>query len=87
MKRCKHCNAIILAGGVNEGLHTYCSDKCAISGQVIPKINEMSFDEINEKSLELYFQICPICSERKAVDLHKAHTSHSYIITISQLRQ
>ncbi|MDR2440146.1 MAG: hypothetical protein LBE12_12370 [Planctomycetaceae bacterium] len=94
MSECTTCGEFILFGGINDGQHHFCNEKCRqrFGLAVIEQLAQehLSDDLVEQQVTELHQSDCPCCLGRGPIDFHHSYRCVSLIVltrsqTIPQL--
>jgi hypothetical protein len=94
MSNCTNCGQFILFGGIKDGQHYFCSEKCqqrfglAILEQLAQE--HISDDLIDQQVNEFHQSDCPCCGGHGPIDFHHSYRCVSFVVlttfkTIPQL--
>jgi len=80
MASCAYCNTTILFGGVKDGEHRFCNEKCRQDGFLATTSQHIPEELVGEYLEQLHQGHCPKCQGRGPVDVHNSHQIFSVLV-------
>ena len=79
MASCTSCNSFILFGGEKVDSFRFCNKKCLEDGKVYVEASKVSDQDVDELANEIHSGACPICHNRKGVEVRKSYDIASFV--------
>src|SRR5215470_8768738 len=73
MARCHYCRSTFFFGGVREGDHRYCGDKCRQHNAFRARCDQIPAAVVRERLWEMQREGCPRCHRREPLDIHVSY--------------
>jgi hypothetical protein len=83
MARCGYCNSMILMGGTTIGNLRFCNEKCAMSGQLLIRSEQVPEAHVQELVYKMHQGPCPKCGGSGPIDVFTAHQVWSAVLLTS----
>lgn len=83
MAQCSSCGSTILFGGVSDGGHRFCNEKCHQNGFYLTMAHEVPDQLVASQVTALHQGACPKCNGPGPVDIHTAHYVWSILVMTS----
>jgi len=80
MAKCDYCGSTIVIGGVRNGAHRFCNNKCAGNAYILSVSENVPPDVLDRQVEEVWRGNCPKCRGLGPVDVHKFHQVWSALV-------
>lgn len=83
MAQCGYCGTTILFGGVREGAHRFCNQRCHQSAYCLSVAQNIAPAALDRQVEEVFRGNCPSCGRPGPIDVHKVHRVWSALVLTS----